>query len=39
MHKGIMQQDSLQQAIAVRFSDVKVVSVGTIPEIQMPEKE
>lgn len=40
-HEGMILIDphSLQQAIAVRFSDVKVVSVGTIPEIQMPEKE
>lgn len=38
-HEGklVLDPQSLQAAIAVRFSDVKVVSVGTIPEIEMPE--
>lgn len=30
---------SLQQAIAVRFSDVKVVSIGSIPEIPTPKED
>lgn len=30
---------SLQQAIAVRFSDVKVVSIGSIPEIPTPKSD
>ncbi len=39
-HEGmiIIDPHSLQQAIAVRFSDVKVVSIGSIPEIPNPEK-
>lgn len=37
-HEGMIIIDplSLQQAIAVRFSDVKVVSIGSIPEIPTP---
>ncbi|MEE1099059.1 MAG: hypothetical protein UHY58_03980 [Alistipes sp.] len=40
-HEGklIINPQSLQSAIAVRFSDVKVVSIGTIPEIDMPEEQ
>ena len=30
---------SLQSAMSVRFSDIKIVSVGAVPEIEMPEKE
>lgn len=39
-HEGMLILDSrsLQNAISVRFSDIKVVSVGTIPEILMPEE-
>ncbi len=29
---------SLKSAISVRFSDIKIVSVGNIPEISIPEK-
>ena len=38
-HEGMLIIDplSLQQAIAVRFSDVKVASIGAIPEIPSPE--
>lgn len=38
-HEGmlIIDPQSLQQAIAVRFSDVKVASIGVIPEIPLPE--
>lgn len=38
-HEGmiIIDPHSLQQAIAVRFSDVKVVSIGSIPEIPKPQ--
>lgn len=38
-HEGMLVIDpnSLKQAIAVRFSDVKVVSIGSIPEIKKPE--
>jgi len=38
-HEGmlIIDPSSLQQAIAVRFSDVKVTSIGAIPEIPVPE--
>lgn len=28
---------SLQNAMSVRFSDIKIVSIGTIPEIEIPE--
>lgn len=38
-HEGmlIIDPQSLQHAIAVRFSDVKVSSIGAIPEIPLPE--
>lgn len=38
-HEGmlIIDPQSLQHAIAVRFSDVKVSSIGAIPEIPFPE--
>lgn len=38
-HEGMLVIDpqSLQHAIAVRFSDVKVSSIGAIPEIPLPE--
>lgn len=34
-HEGklVIDPQSLQSAISVRFSDIKVVSIGTIPEI------
>ncbi len=35
----ILDAGSLQHAISVRFSDIKVISIGTIPEIDMPEQE
>ncbi len=40
-HEGmlIIDQQSLMNAIAVRFSDVKVVSIGTIPEILQPKSD
>ncbi len=38
-HEGmlIIDPQSLQHAIAVRFSDVKVSSIGAVPEIPVPE--
>ncbi len=38
-HEGmlIIDQQSMLNAIAVRFSDVKVVSIGSIPEIPKPK--
>ncbi len=33
----VIDPQSLQHAIAVRFSDVKVASIGAVPEIPMPE--
>ena len=36
--KLIIDPQSLQHAIAVHFSDVKVVSIGVIPEIDIPEE-
>ncbi len=35
----IIEPMSLQSAISVRFSDIKVISVGTIPEIPLPEEK
>lgn len=37
-HEGMLVIDpqSLQHAIAVRFSDVKVSSIGAVPEIPLP---
>ncbi|MBP3533627.1 MAG: hypothetical protein J6J75_04910 [Alistipes sp.] len=29
---------SLQNAISVRFSDIKIISVGNVPDIEIPEK-
>ncbi len=39
-HEGRIAIDpqSLQNAISVRYSDIKVLSVGTVPEIEMPAK-
>lgn len=38
-HEGmiIIDPQSLQHAIAIRFSDVKVGSIGAIPEIPLPD--
>lgn len=40
-HEGmiIISPEALQKALSVRFSDIKVVSIGAIPEIELPEKE
>ncbi len=40
-HEGMLliDQQSLLNAIAVRFSDVKVVSIGSIPEIPTPKTD
>lgn len=39
-HEGklILDPQSLQSAISVRFSDIKVISIGTVPEIDKPEQ-
>lgn len=37
--KLIINPQSLQSAISVRFSDIKVISIGAIPEIDQPKKE
>lgn len=39
-HEGklILDSQSLQSAISVRFSDIKVISIGTVPEIDKPEQ-
>lgn len=39
-HEGkvIINPQSLQNAISVRFSDIKVVSIGAVPEIDYPEE-
>lgn len=36
--KIAIDPQSLQNAISVRYSDIKVLSVGTVPEIEMPAK-
>lgn len=40
-HEGklVIDPQSLQHAISVRISDIKVVSIGSIPEIREPETE
>jgi len=37
-HEGwvVIDPQSLQSAIAVRFSDIKVISIGSIPELDIP---
>lgn len=37
--KLVIDPQSLQHAISVRFSDIKVISVNSIPEIDAPEKK
>ena len=39
--KGYINIDpqSLQNAISVHYSDVKVISIGPIPPIKLPEKK
>lgn len=34
----VFDQQSMQSAISVRFSDIKVISVGDIPTLPVPEK-
>ncbi len=36
-NKLILDRQSLQHAISVRFSDIKIVSIGAIPAIEAPE--
>lgn len=40
-HEGkiILDPQSLQSAIAVQLSDIKVVSVDEVPEIDKPQKK
>ena len=40
-HEGkiIIDPQSLQNALSVKFSDIKIVSVDRIPEINMPEED
>ena len=40
-HEGklVIDPQSLQHAISVRFSDIKLISIGAIPEIDDPVKE
>ncbi len=40
-HEGqiLIDPQSLQNAISVRFSDIKVISIGAVPEIGMPEEK
>lgn len=40
-HEGMLVLDaqSLQNAISVRFSDIKVISIGSVPEIPEPDSE
>ena len=34
-----IESASLQHAMSVRFSDIKIVSIGAVPEIEIPEQE
>ena len=38
-HEGkvVIDPQSLQNAITVQFSDIKIVSIGAVPEIDYPE--
>lgn len=40
-HEGnlIIDPQSLQKALSTRFSDIKIVSLGEIPEIEAPEED
>lgn len=40
-HEGrlILDPQSLQSAISVRFSDIKVISIGAVPEIEAPKEK
>lgn len=35
----VIDPQSLQNAISVRFSDIKVISIGAVPEIEMPQEK
>jgi len=39
-HEGklVIDPQSLQHAVSVRFSDIKIISVGAVPEIDNPER-
>ena len=39
-HEGesVIDPQSLQKALSTRFSDIKIVSLGEIPEIETPEE-
>ena len=40
-HEGkvVIDPQSLQSAISVRYSDIKVVSIGAVPELDYPEEK
>lgn len=40
-HEGklIIDPQSLQKALSTRFSDIKIISLGEIPEIEAPEED
>ena len=35
----VIDPQSLQSAISVRYSDIKVVSIGAVPELDYPEEK
>ena len=37
--KVVIDPQSLQSAISVRYSDIKVVSIGAVPELDYPEEK
>ena len=37
-HKIRINPVAMQDALSVRFSDLKILSVGTLPELDMPKK-
>lgn len=37
-NKYVIEPQSLQKALSTRFSDIKIISIGDIPEIDIPQK-
>ena len=37
-NKYVIEPQSLQKALSTRFSDIKIISVGDIPEIDIPQE-
>lgn len=37
-NKYVIEPQSLQKALSTRFSDIKIISIGDIPEIDIPQE-